>query len=216
MNTYMIITLLSVTFAIINGFSFYYLNRQRGAGEKRHKWLRYIGGKTGVIILMGLISSIHTNIILHLLYPVDIIFHVGLTLIEITAYCLLLKPSWGEIFPDGRGTFGEKFAPGVKWMTNILAGYEYNEDISTNKTQVIFWKMVAWVARFGIYGTPMALIKCFLISSALPLIVWWLGALMVGAIYRRNSQRLKGEWLDVAEKEVGAFLGVLVALMLLP
>lgn len=218
MENLWIVFVSGLALGVVNYFSWGYLNRQRGAGDKkRDGWLNAIGGKTAAICAMGLITSIHTNLVICLLHDWHWGWNIAFTFAEVLAVNILFRPSWGEIFPDTNDTFHEEFAFGVKRITNVITGYDYTAEVAQNDDKELFWKTVAWTARFGLFGVPFAVLKCVASISVLPLVVWVFGAAFVGFIYRRNRYAvIDGDWVAKAEKQAGSFVGAKSAIMLLP
>lgn len=196
---------------------FSYLYRQRGADNK-DKWT--FQSKLLPIITLGIVSYIFTSFRMYNSNN-DIpiwVYLLGLV-VEILNWIILCKPSWGEIFPWDVDTHKEKFPPFVRPVTDWIVGFKYNDLTANDSSSESLWKIVAWIPRMGIYGTPLALLKCAAAQSFLPLAIWIMAAAYIGLIYRRNFLKYRWsseDWIAPSEKTVGAFLGGVIIMMALP
>ena len=187
-----------------------FINRVRGAAQEQYP--RWPAKKTTSLLLMGCAS----------LVPVMAAWRgyhewgweaLGVAVWHMAGVQMVFRPSWGEIFPQANDTYMKGFAPGVRPLTNRLAGYVYDSDIALDDVREIFWKVSAWVARFGIYGTPLALSVCYVTTSILPLTVWWIGSLWVGWAYLRAFLNQKNEDpVATAERLSAAIMGFLITI----
>lgn len=205
-------------FAGLLASSWRFLNRARGMGAADRPKL--LPNKAVILTLMALLSSAQTVVAANQNYA-DILAWWGYALVvgaEILAVNLLFRPTWGEIFPDTNDTYQEDFAFGVREIADALAGYRYDAKTAGQNDKELFWKIVAWWPRFGLYGIPFAALKCAAAASLAPMAIWFFGCMFIGVIYMRARYGFDGQnsWIAEAEKCNGFFLGVLSATMLIP
>lgn len=207
-----------------------FLNRVRGDGEN-YKWLPQKRNLciTGIALLCAIPISLrayqaHGAIWLDLaewassrcgvtpLWAQTIawsIIALGL-IVFVAAFFALLTPSWGEIFVQPLDTFKKGYAFLVREIANMAAGYQYDEVVAKDDVREMYWKMTAWVGRFGVYGLPLAGISAWLVQSPAVILTWIGLSLWAGWVYMRAYLNRKGsesETVD-AERGVGALIGL--------
>lgn len=191
---------ISFILAIITGLVWAVWNRKRGSG---HKTLALI-----FMSLCILVANLHALASPSLSILVWSIITIGVS--TVASMLLLFRPSWGEIFPHYKNTFNYDYAPGVKPLANLIAGFDYTQEVAeADGPRELFWKMGAWVARLGLYGLPLASVGAYCSHSLAPLVVMPLASLCVGFIYLRCFLNRVGseDWIANAERKSGAILG---------
>ena len=206
---------LCLSFILMQAPAFGYLFRVRGTDPARRPW--WMPGKIVPISLMGLFTGVHSALVAGIHYGGYSWWLLGFIPAEIIALNLLLRVTWGEQFPDTNDTFNETWAPYVRKLTDWVVGFEYNEVTAQDEAKELYYKTIAWLPRYAIYGTLFAAIKCIAAFSVLPLLVWALAGVYIGVIYRHARDAHPGEdWVAKAERKAGVFLGTIIPGMLAP
>ncbi len=184
-----------------------YLNRVRGSGEEKYAAIPH--KKTLTILVMGLLTALPLGIKAAMSgdFPVWALA-TGLVL-HVVSLQLLLRPSWGELFPHTTDTYAKDFAWGVRVLANRVTGYAYDAEVARDDVKETFWKMSAWIARFGLYGMPFAITTAILAGSAVWAVIWWVFSLWAGWIYLRALTNRQGaeDWIAKAEPGIGILIG---------